>query len=124
MFSLMRSTRAVDCVEGDVERWTALSEQRQGRGDVLASRCPMSKTNGYAQVLGRADKPIAASMGWCGHGPRHGWLLLSGGINLGPAMTFGYIAGRHAAGSMERAVRSPSLMGPTAERQLSVFWYQ
>jgi len=58
------------------------------------------KTNGAAQVLDRSGGPIAglyavgtdmaSVMG--GHYP-------SGGINLGPAMTFGYIAGRHAAGS-------------------------
>jgi succinate dehydrogenase/fumarate reductase flavoprotein subunit len=57
------------------------------------------KTNGFAQVLSRDDQPIdglyavgtdmASVMG--GFYP-------SGGINLGPAMTFGYIAGRHAAG--------------------------
>jgi succinate dehydrogenase/fumarate reductase flavoprotein subunit len=57
------------------------------------------KTNASAQVLDRNDRPIAglyavgtdmaSVMG--GHYP-------SGGINLGPAMTFGYIAGRHAAG--------------------------
>jgi succinate dehydrogenase/fumarate reductase flavoprotein subunit len=62
------------------------------------------KTNGFAQVLGPEDKPIAglyavgtdmaSVMG--GHYP-------SGGINLGPAMTFGYIAGLHAAGATGRA---------------------
>ncbi len=58
------------------------------------------KTNEFAQVLDRAAQPIAglyavgtdmaSVMG--GHYP-------SGGINLGPAMTFGYIAGCHAAGA-------------------------
>lgn len=62
------------------------------------------KTNGFAQVLDRDDRPIprlyavgtdmASVMG--GFYP-------SGGINLGPAMTFGYIAGRHAAGDSEDA---------------------
>jgi succinate dehydrogenase/fumarate reductase flavoprotein subunit len=57
------------------------------------------KTNALAQVLARDDQPVeglyavgtdmASIMG--GYYP-------SGGINLGPAMTFGYIAGRHAAG--------------------------
>jgi succinate dehydrogenase/fumarate reductase flavoprotein subunit len=57
------------------------------------------KTNGQAQVLDAHNQPIpglyaagsdmASVMG--GHYP-------SGGINLGPAMTFGYIAARHAAG--------------------------
>jgi succinate dehydrogenase/fumarate reductase flavoprotein subunit len=67
------------------------------------------KTNGFAQVLGRDDRPIdglyavgsdmASVMG--GFYP-------SGGINLGPAMTFGYIAGRHAAGAMGRATEHRS----------------
>ena len=57
------------------------------------------RTNGCAQVLDQHDHPIeglyaagadmASVMG--GYYP-------SGGINLGPAMTFGYVAGRHAAG--------------------------
>ncbi|HBX54982.1 FAD-dependent oxidoreductase [Pseudomonas sp. UBA2684] len=56
-------------------------------------------TNGQAQVLDGQAQPIpglyavgsdmASVMG--GHYP-------SGGINLGPALTFGYIAGRHIAG--------------------------
>ena len=58
------------------------------------------RTDASARVLGAAGAPIpglyaagtdmASVMG--GHYP-------AGGINLGPAMTFGYIAGRHAAGA-------------------------
>lgn len=57
------------------------------------------RTNRFAQVLRRDEQPVAglyavgadmaSVMG--GHYP-------SGGINLGPALTFGWIAGRHAAG--------------------------
>jgi succinate dehydrogenase/fumarate reductase flavoprotein subunit len=57
------------------------------------------KTDDSSRVLDGDDVPIpglyaagtemASVMG--GHYP-------AGGINLGPAMTFGYIAGRHAAG--------------------------
>jgi len=57
-------------------------------------------TDAFARVLDADGKPIdglyaagndqASVMG--GHYP-------SGGINLGPAMTFGFIAGRHAAGA-------------------------
>jgi succinate dehydrogenase/fumarate reductase flavoprotein subunit len=57
------------------------------------------KTDGSARVLDEAGAPVpglyaagtdmASVMG--GHYP-------AGGINLGPAMTFGYIAGRHLAG--------------------------
>ncbi|AOE85070.1 FAD-dependent oxidoreductase [Pseudomonas sp. TCU-HL1] len=57
------------------------------------------RTDGQARVLDANGQPIpglyaagtdmASVLG--GHYP-------SGGINLGPAMTFGYIAGRHAAG--------------------------
>ncbi|MFL9814968.1 FAD-dependent oxidoreductase [Stutzerimonas sp. VN223-3] len=60
------------------------------------------RTNGHAQVLNTHGEPIpglyaagtdmASVMG--GHYP-------SGGINLGPAMTFGYVAARHAAGVSE-----------------------
>jgi succinate dehydrogenase/fumarate reductase flavoprotein subunit len=57
------------------------------------------QTNEFAQVLKQDDKPIPglyaagndmASV-MAGHYP-------SGGISLGPAMTFGYIAGKHIAG--------------------------
>ncbi len=57
------------------------------------------RTDEHARVLGAGGVPVpglyaagtdmASVMG--GHYP-------AGGINLGPAMTFGYIAGRHAAG--------------------------
>ncbi|MNI89734.1 3-oxosteroid 1-dehydrogenase [compost metagenome] len=60
------------------------------------------KTNEHAQVLDSQRQPIvglyaagtdmASIMG--GHYP-------AGGINLGPAATFGYIAGRHIAGVTE-----------------------
>lgn len=70
------------------------------------------KTDASARVLDASGRPIpglyaagtdmASVMG--GHYP-------AGGINLGPAMTFGYIAGCHAAvaaiGETDRAVRSP-----------------
>jgi succinate dehydrogenase/fumarate reductase flavoprotein subunit len=57
------------------------------------------KTNGHAQVLDAADRPIAGlyAVG-TDMASVMGGFYPSGGINLGPAMTFGYIAGRHAAG--------------------------
>ncbi|WP_265535132.1 FAD-dependent oxidoreductase [Pseudomonas saponiphila] len=57
------------------------------------------KTNAQAQVL---DQAGAAIPGLYAVGTDMasvmGGFYPSGGINLGPAMTFGYIAGRHAAG--------------------------
>ncbi|HZZ10283.1 MAG TPA: FAD-dependent oxidoreductase [Paraburkholderia sp.] len=73
------------------------------------------KTNGSAQVLGEDSEPIAglyavgtdtaSVMG--GHYP-------SGGINLGPAMTFGYIAGRHAANATDYEVQDETVAGSAA----------
>ena len=62
------------------------------------------KTNGSAQVLDAADRPIAGlyAVG-TDMASVMGGFYPSGGINLGPAMTFGYIAGRHAAGAMTLA---------------------
>jgi succinate dehydrogenase/fumarate reductase flavoprotein subunit len=59
------------------------------------------KTNGAAQVLDRGDGPIAGlyAVGTDMASVMGGYYP-SGGINLGPAMTFGYIAGRHAAGAI------------------------
>ena len=57
------------------------------------------KTDAHARVLDRAGVPIA---GLYASGTDMasimGGYYPAGGINLGPAMTFGYIAGRHAAG--------------------------
>ncbi|HZV09665.1 MAG TPA: FAD-dependent oxidoreductase, partial [Novosphingobium sp.] len=68
------------------------------------------RTNGAAQVLDEKAAPIpglyavgadmASVMGGC---------YPSGGINLGPAMTFGFIAGRHAA-QAEAANAEPEAM--------------
>jgi succinate dehydrogenase/fumarate reductase flavoprotein subunit len=56
------------------------------------------KTNAHAQVL-RADGQPVPSLYAVGTDMASvmGGFYPSGGINLGPAMTFGYIAGRHAA---------------------------
>ncbi|HEV2219283.1 MAG TPA: FAD-dependent oxidoreductase [Casimicrobiaceae bacterium] len=58
------------------------------------------KTNGHAQVLGRDDRPVEGlyAVG-ADMASVMGGFYPSGGINLGPAMTFGYIVGRHAAGA-------------------------
>lgn len=57
------------------------------------------KTNGSAQVLGQDGSPVEGlyAVG-TDMASVMGGFYPSGGINLGPAMTFGYIAGRHAAG--------------------------
>jgi succinate dehydrogenase/fumarate reductase flavoprotein subunit len=62
------------------------------------------RTNGHAQVLGQDGRPIpglyAAGTDMASV---MGGFYPSGGINLGPAMTFGFIAGRHAAGARDDA---------------------
>jgi succinate dehydrogenase/fumarate reductase flavoprotein subunit len=62
------------------------------------------KTNAFAQVLARDEQPIAGlyAVG-TDMASVMGGFYPSGGINLGPAMTFGYIAGCHAAGAMAQA---------------------
>jgi succinate dehydrogenase/fumarate reductase flavoprotein subunit len=57
------------------------------------------KTNASAQVLDRNGQPVGGlyAVG-TDMASVMGGFYPSGGINLGPAMTFGYIAGRHAAG--------------------------
>jgi succinate dehydrogenase/fumarate reductase flavoprotein subunit len=57
------------------------------------------KTNEAAQVLDHQDAPVPGLYAaGADMASVMGGFYPSGGINLGPAMTFGYIAGRHAAG--------------------------
>ncbi|WDY56094.1 FAD-dependent oxidoreductase [Pseudomonas sp. PSKL.D1] len=58
------------------------------------------RTDGHARVLDEHDRPIAGlyAAGTDMASVFGGWYP-SGGINLGPALTFGYVAGRHIAGA-------------------------
>ncbi|MDK1389393.1 FAD-dependent oxidoreductase [Sinorhizobium sp. 8-89] len=66
------------------------------------------KTNENAQVLDDAGKPISGlySIG-TDMASIMGGYYPAGGINLGPAMTFGYITGRHAAGATDFETDDP-----------------
>lgn len=57
------------------------------------------QTNAFAQVLNQQQQPLAGlyAVG-CDMASVMGGFYPSGGINLGPALTFGYVAARHAAG--------------------------
>jgi succinate dehydrogenase/fumarate reductase flavoprotein subunit len=58
------------------------------------------KTNPQSQVLRADGTPVPGLYAaGCDQANVMGGYYPSGGINIGPAMTFGYIAGRHAAGA-------------------------
>jgi len=61
------------------------------------------RTDGHARVLDNHGQPIAGlyAAGTDMASVFGGWYP-SGGINLGPALTFGYVAGRHIAGAQGR----------------------
>ncbi|RBJ65172.1 FAD-binding dehydrogenase, partial [Pseudomonas sp. MWU12-2534b] len=73
------------------------------------------KTNAHAQGLAHAGAEIPGlyAAGTDMASVMGGWYP-SCGINLGPAMTFGYIAGRHAAGveAYEAALPSAAVTDP------------
>ena len=58
------------------------------------------RTNEHAQVLDGDQQPIAGLYAaGCDMASIMGGHYPAGGINLGPALTFGYIAARHIAGA-------------------------
>ena len=70
------------------------------------------KTDAESRVLNRQGSPI---QGLYAAGTDQanvmGGYYPSGGVNLGPALTFGYIAGRHAAGVTEYENVVPAAQG-------------
>ena len=60
------------------------------------------RTDAHARVLNAAGDPVPGlyAVG-CDQASVMGGHYPSGGINIGPALTFGYIAGRHCAGATE-----------------------
>lgn len=70
------------------------------------------KTNGHAQVLDRSGTTITGlyAVG-TDMASVMGGFYPSGGINLGPAMTFGYIAGLHAASKQSSQAPPPGKPG-------------
>ncbi|GHE22216.1 FAD-dependent oxidoreductase [Halomonas urumqiensis] len=73
------------------------------------------KTNEHAQVLDGQNRPIdglyAAGTDMASI---MGGFYPAGGINLGPAMTFGHIAGLHAAGKRQETASTPNDSGSPA----------
>ncbi len=62
------------------------------------------KTDKFARVLGRDDRPIPGLYAVGNDmGSVFGGRYLAGGCTLGPAMTFGFIAGHHLAGVQPQA---------------------
>ena len=66
------------------------------------------RTDARARVLNAAGDPVTGlyAVG-CDQASVMGGHYPSGGINIGPALTFGYIAGRHCAGATEYENRVP-----------------
>ncbi len=66
------------------------------------------RTDARARVLNAAGDPVPGlyAVG-CDQASVMGGDYPSGGINIGPALTFGYIAGRHCAGATEYENRVP-----------------
>lgn len=72
------------------------------------------RTDGHARVLDSHGQPIAGlyAAGTDMASVFGGWYP-SGGINLGPALTFGYVAGRHIAGHRTDEATSTALNNST-----------
>ena len=67
------------------------------------------RTDARARVLNAVGDPVPGlyAVG-CDQASVMGGHYPSGGINIGPALTFGYIAGRHCAGATEYENRGPA----------------
>jgi succinate dehydrogenase/fumarate reductase flavoprotein subunit len=78
------------------------------------------KTNGSAQVLDENGQPVAGlyAVG-TDMASVMGGFYPSGGINLGPAMTFGYVAGRHAANAMDYEPHDNEELATTGASEVS-----
>ncbi|WP_091806584.1 FAD-dependent oxidoreductase [Burkholderia sp. WP9] len=78
------------------------------------------KTNGSAQVLDENGQPVAGlyAVG-TDMASVMGGFYPSGGINLGPAMTFGYVAGRHAANAMDYEPHDNEALATTGASKVS-----
>ena len=67
------------------------------------------RTDARARVLNAVGDPVPGlyAVG-CDQASVMGGHYPSGGINIGPALTFGYIAGRHCASATEYENRGPA----------------
>ena len=75
------------------EHWTLADGRR------FVNEADGYKTDAHARVLNAAGDPVPGLYAaGCDQASVMGGYYPSGGINIGPALTFGYIAGRHCAG--------------------------